>query len=152
MELFSELLSGLNLLQQKIPGIFTLSTVSYLVPLVTAGVLLSYISITRISYVQNKLRFKVQKNRKSSLSRLTDFLLRYESTKKLLNNLAVKVSMFTSYSYQGNIEIACVFLLGSAAAFVVVFVFILPKLLLTWYVLLVYSVVSVLFALIAFYI
>lgn len=113
--------------------------------LLGCGIVFWYL-IARIRYNLIKYRFVVQKNRKSRLNLLVVRLVKIKFLKYLLKSIALKVSMYTDYSYEKNLEIAAVLLFGFVIMAFLCFLIIMPGSGIIWYIFVAYVVIGSMFA------
>lgn len=152
MDILYKIMLGWKLLFKKIAEVFNLSDLFYIVPFVMGATLILNIVVDRVKYHKAKKLYKVIKNRKNNIQKLTRTMEKNRFLKGLLINIAIKLGMFNKYSLQKNMEYATVVLFASAAFSIVCMFAFVPLNTVIWYIFLFYIFMAVLFIALVFYV
>ncbi len=152
VDLLSKVFTGWRLIFENIYQGLDMSRLFFLVPLTAASVLFVYSIISKGRYIYRKLRFTVEKNKKTILRRLSQKLMVYSPIKALLTGTAIKVGMYTEFSFEKNIEIACAIIFACAGLVLSVVFIIMPRVNVVWYMFLAYMCLTGLFMMLILYV
>lgn len=121
-------------------------------------VILGLYFLTKYLYMEytrekNKMKYLVRKDKKTMLHIVTKHLTKNATIKEILRRVAIKIGMFTEYSYQKNLEFATATIIGSSF----VSIFAIAVLLhlqggSLWYIALFYFIIAIIIIVILFYI
>jgi len=123
----------------------------YFIPLGAAVVILLAVALRRIRYARVKMKLKIHKDRTDIIKSVTQRMIRIRILKKLLNKIAVKVSMYTEYSYEKNLQISAVVIISFAFLSLFIMFVALRGIWTVWYMMLTYAGISAAFAVLVFY-
>ncbi|HHV59200.1 MAG TPA: hypothetical protein GXX49_02650 [Clostridiaceae bacterium] len=105
----------------------------------------------KLAYKFRKYKLAFGKSRKTRLTRFTNRLLKVPFLDKALKSIAIRVSMFTDYSYSKNLEIAVVVFLITIIVVCICFAVQIAGLQAPWYVFLAYLCFALFFACLSLY-
>ena len=152
MDILNKVLLGWKLLFEKVVGVFKLSDLLYLIPLVIAMVLIINVIVNKIKYYHVKKIYRVIKNKKNTIQKMTNAIQNNRILKSLLFKIAVMLGMFNKYSFQKNLEYSTVVLLGAIVFSIISMLMFIPITSVIWYILLFYIFMSLVFVTLTFYV
>lgn len=116
MEIFNKILLGYRLLFEFI--VQHLNDLFYLLPLLLAACLLILPVIRKLKIVRTRNRFRIQKGNTGHADWKTQFVLSKRQTRNIVNNVAIKLSMFNSKSIEANLQNAVKLIYLTGAIFI----------------------------------
>ena len=152
MSLLEKVFYGWKLLFEKISASTDVSTMFFVLPLFVAILLFGYVVFGRMRYVRKKLQLKIEKDKKSFVKIIVRALSTSKLTGRTIKKVTLRVSMFTSFSYEKNQEIATIFLVVFFLMAMLCLFIIFPGASVVWYVFLAYMGLAVFFLVLMFYV
>lgn len=131
---------------------FSLENWFYLLLAFLAAIFVGKYISNFIKYNKKKREYLIKKNRRGALTKITEELKEYRFMKKILDNLAIKIGMYTEYSHDKNTEYATVFCLGTFVFSIFVLGIIVPTSQVVWYIILFYIIIAIAFVALVIYV
>lgn len=116
-----------------------------------AAVLLIFVGMERLTYYRKKSRFRIKKNQKPRIEKITKELKKHSVMKMAITYISKKTSMFNELSMGKNDEIAVSILILSLGIMTFLFLMI-PLTSTVWYILVAYIIFSMIFLLLVFHV
>lgn len=129
-----------------------IETLLYLFPLAVSVVLFITAVAGKLEYQQKKMRYSTLKAETGFLKTLSDRMCKYGPLKRILNFLAVRLSMYNQYTLSKNIEIAGLVFIVSITMILLFLIIFLPSDRFLWYMALAYLTLTAGLLVLIFYV
>lgn len=123
----------------------------WVIPMAAAAGLWGWVITSRVNYTRRKLRLKIQKKGPSAGEALVGYFRRHRWMERLMDWIAVRVSMFTAHSARRNRELAALVMIWGALVMLLMAVAFLSQSHGIWYVMAANVVLVCLFLITAVY-
>lgn len=125
---------------------------AWIIPLTLSLILVLLLSYRILQAKIKRRRYLINKNHVSVKKKLTNWMLKYELIKALLNKIALKICVFNERSIEKNLEYSSVLLVFTLFFILANFIFLIPSSIILWYYVVFFIIFIIIFIALVFYI
>ncbi len=154
MKILNQIWEGWKNIFNKLINIsfISLKDLIWILPLFLSLILFCIFSYGKLQARIKRRRYLINKNHVSVTKKLTNWMIKYELIKALLDKIALKICVFNERSIEKNREYSSVILVLTLLFILANFIFLIPSSIMLWYYVVFFMIFVIIFIILVFYI